>query len=138
MQGCDLDIPVIALGGGTLEGWEPAEDAGKTDFDVLWETLQSAEPLSTEHLQPFDGAAWRQFEAVIQARDEAMARAAAATAYMSVAVKLAVVLGFFFWRGFLLPSWISIFFLNLPGTSFDELLVRLAPLGPSSTEHIST
>ena len=99
---CNVKVPVIALGGLTIEG-EQSKEGGtprrsarlgghvaESDFDALWlwEMLQAATPLDTQGLQPFDGPLWEQYEVVVNKLDEAQAQMDAARSCMPVTKKL--------------------------------------------------
>jgi len=122
-KGCEVDVPVIAVGGAREDTSEPTRDKA---FDELWEFLEKSKPIDTTHLQPFDGAAWKKFESVICARDEALARADSAMVYMNVVFKLAVVFAFFLLRSVLVPPWMSVLMLNHPSTVVDECCIVAA------------
>ena len=129
---CEVDVPVIALGGVTVEGAQSKEGGtprrsprglerhgAKSDFDVLWEILQTVTPLDTQRLQPFDGAAWEQYEAVINERDEVRAQMNAARNCVPVTISLLVPVVFLV-AVVCLRAKLSF---DLPGF-YDETLVR--------------
>lgn len=155
IEGCEVDVKVITLGGG-----QPEEEKGSAaglllptltlvlthsgtglgDFPELWSTLQNAEPLDTTHLRPFEGEVWQKYEGAINERDNALAKAAAAMIYTSVMIKVALLLAFFLWRAALLPTWMGILLLNLPNTIVDELIVfgiLGAILGPTKCKYVA-
>jgi len=124
VAGCDREVPVITLGGGDLqdEARAPELSAGASaGFERLWRFLETADPIDTSKLQPFEGldAKWQK---MVEAKDEAEARAQAAVIYIAVTIKLALLLGVLFWRHFLLPGWLSAILLNFGGV-YDELLI---------------
>jgi len=122
ISSCTAKIPVLTLGGGEIEPAPPNADESD-GFDKLWDFLQCAEPLDTSQLQPFEGADVK-WQKMIDAKDEAEAKAKAALIYVAVLVKLGMVLATLFWRHHMLPSWMSLLLLNLPGV-VDELLILL-------------
>merc|ERR1719198_942457 len=131
--GCDVDVPVIALGGGSIEPAPPvaSETDPKDGFEALWRFVEEGDPLDTSKLQPFEGADVK-WQKIIDAKDEAELRAKAAMIWVAVMFKLALLLGALFWRSWLLPSFLGYFLLNLPGI-YDEavILVLFAKwLGP--------
>ena len=134
IPGCEVDVPVITLGGGYPEGDYVARAEGGGDFEALWGIMSRAHPLSTAGLKPFEGAHWRQFELVVKRRDDAVARADAALGYAVVLVKFAILAMLLFWRSALLPTWLSVIFLNVPSTLLDEVLLvggMVTLVGPS-------
>ena len=115
-------LPVLNLGGGEIE--PPPPNADEADgLEKLWEFIESASPLDTSQLQPFEGADVK-WQKMIDARDEAEAKAKAALIYVAVLLKLGMLLATLFWRHAMLPSWMSFFLLNLPGM-VDEILILL-------------
>ena len=68
---CDEDVPVIALGGGSIDPAPPvATEVDSSDgFEALWRFVEAAEPLDTSSLQPFEGADIK-WQKIIDAKDE--------------------------------------------------------------------
>jgi len=158
IAGCDMNVPIFALGGAKLkrrssQDTEPERSRSRsprrsqsprraatmpdaasqtTDFDRLWEFLANANALDTSRLQPFEGADVK-WQRIIDARNEAEARAKAARIYIGVLMRLCVFSAVFFWRAFLIPSMVSRFLLlNFPGP-FDEvfyLCLLICWIGP--------
>jgi hypothetical protein len=62
------------------------------------------------------------WQKMIDAKDEAEARAKAALIYVAVLLKLAVLGAVLFWRHMMLPAWLSMLLLNMPGI-YDELAI---------------
>jgi len=117
---CKVDVPVVALGGGEIEPAPPSQD--ETDgLEKLWEFIDSAEALDTSRLMPFEGPDVK-WEKLINERDEAAAKAKAAAIYVMVVIKVTSVLAVLAWRHLMLPSFLSLLLLNLPGL-YDELLI---------------
>ena len=131
---CEVDVPVLTLGGGYPEQDYVAQAEGEGEFEPLWELLSRASPLSTAELRPFEGAQWRQFELLVKRKDDAVARADAAAGYVVVLLKFALMLMLLFWRSAVLPTWLSVLFLNVPSTLLDEALLlggMVLLVGPS-------
>lgn len=126
---CITNVPVIALGGGLRDDDYTTELECDPGFERLWEFVSQSEQVSTVDLQPFEGAHWRKYEVMVERQDEAVAKADAAVVYMSVMLKLAALLLFFFWRAVLLPDWTSVLLLNIPYTMVDELSFLLLVVG---------
>lgn len=120
---CKVDVPVLTLGGGYPEEDYVARAEGGDEFEELWDILSKAEPLSTAELRPFEGAQWRQFEMIVKRKDDAVARADAAAGYILVMLKFALLVMLLFWRTALLPTWLSLLFLNVPSTILDDVLI---------------
>ena len=59
---------------------------------------------------------------MIDARDDAEAKAKAALIYVAVMLKFGMLCATLFWRHAMLPSWLSFLLLNLPGV-IDEFLI---------------
>ena len=134
IPGCEVDVPILTLGGGYPEADYVAQAEGGAEFDELWSILDNAEPLMTDELKPFEGAQWRQFEMLVKRKDDAVARADAAAGYMVVLFKFGVLLMLLFWRSALLSTWLSILFLNVPSTVLDEAIIfggMVTMIGPS-------
>lgn len=135
---CTLDVPVIALGGG-VDFDDYTTDVETDDgFEKLWSIVQSSESMSTLNIQPFEGAQWRQYESMIQKRDEAVAKADAAVVYASVMMRLVIAGVFLMWRSILLPDWLSILLLNVPYTLIDEgilFVFIMALIGPDKCKY---
>lgn len=70
---------------------------------------------------PFEGPDVK-WEKLINERDEAAAKAKAAAIYVMVVIKVTSVLAVLAWRHLMLPSFLSLLLLNLPGL-YDELLI---------------
>merc|ERR1719424_297935 len=100
---CDHDVPVIALGGGSIDPAPPvATEVDSSDgFEALWRFVEAAEPLDTSTLQPFEGADVK-WQKIIDAKDEAELRAKAAMIWVAVMFKLTLLLVAMFWRSYLL------------------------------------
>uniref|UniRef100_A0A7S3U2M3 G domain-containing protein n=1 Tax=Strombidinopsis acuminata TaxID=141414 RepID=A0A7S3U2M3_9SPIT len=102
---CNVDVPVVTLGGATLtnsnaqSAWLAKEKEG---FDVLWNFLQEANELDCTKLQPFEGADVK-WEKMVRAKDRAEAQARASLVYAVVLAKLAAFFVFLFWRAYMLP-----------------------------------
>jgi len=75
---CDHDVPVIALGGGSIDPAPPvATEVDSSDgFEALWRFVQEAAPLDTSTLQPFEGADVK-WQKIIDAKDEVRPEGAA-------------------------------------------------------------
>jgi len=117
---CSATIPVFALGGGEIEPLPPNADEAD-GLEKLWEFLECADSLDTSQLQPFEGADVK-WQKMIDARDDAEAKAKAALIYVAVMLKLGMLSATLFWRHAMLPSWLSLLLLNLPGV-IDEFLI---------------
>jgi len=117
---CQAKIPVLALGGGEIEPPPPSRDEAD-DLEKLWDFIECADPLDTSQLQPFEGADVK-WQKMIDARDEAEAKAKAAIIYVAVMLKLGMLCATLFWRHAMLPAWLSFMLLNMPGL-VDELLI---------------
>merc|ERR1719198_957861 len=113
--GCDVDVPVIALGGGSIEPAPPvaSETDPKDGFEALWRFIEDAKPLDTSVLLPFEGADVK-WQKIIDQKDEAELRAKAAMIWVAVMFKLGLLLVAMFWRSYLLPSFMGLMLLNLP------------------------
>jgi len=122
---CDHDVPVIALGGGSIDPAPPvATEVDSSDgFEALWRFVEAAEPLDTSTLQPFEGADVK-WQKIIDAKDEAELRAKAAMIWVAVMFKLTLLLVAMFWRSYLLPSFLGFMLLNLPGI-YDEAIILI-------------
>jgi len=151
---CPKDVPVICLGGGvesvpsrnhggdrqrsrsprrSHSGGSLREKDIGPGFEDLWTLLEAASPIDTSNLQPFEGddVKWK---AIIDERDLAVAREKASRVYTFVCLKLFFVFAFLFWRQYLLPGWVSAFFLlNLNGPIDEVMCVALVVwwIGPS-------
>lgn len=133
VPGCEVDVPVITVGGGSMRGAEEAPERGLAE---LWAFLEAADPIDTTTLKPFEGAQWCKYEALVKERDVGVARADAALVYVSVVLKLACVIAFLLWRSLLLPAWLSVLFLNLTESTVDEAVLLLGLvwlIGPMRT-----
>jgi len=117
---CHTDVPVIALGGGEIEPPPPSHDESD-GLERLWEFVSRQEALDTSRLMPFEGADVK-WQKLIDERDRAAAEAKASLIYVAVALKVLGVVGALLWRHLMLPSWLSLFLLNMPGL-YDELLI---------------
>jgi len=126
IPGCGVDVPMLALGGGELEPKPPSvdDDAEADDMETLWEFLSTKEPLDTSRLMPFEGADVK-WQKMIDAKDEAEARAKAALIYLNVLLKMGTLMVVLFWRQMMLPAWLSMLLLNLPGV-YDEIAIGAA------------
>ena len=129
IPGCDVEVPVLALGGGLKRGDYITRLEEESEFGLLWGEIDAAVPIATRHLRPFEGAHWQQYEKVVEQHDEAVFRAEAAGVYITVLLKLSMVLGFLFYRSALLPDWLSVLLLNVPYTSIDEVLILMLFVG---------
>jgi len=130
---CDVDVPVLALGGGSIEPAPPvATEADASDgLEALWKFVENAEPLDTSTLQPFEGADVK-WQKIIDQKDEAELRAKAALIWLAVLFKFVMLGVALFWRSWLLPGFVGYALLNMPGI-YDEavILVLFAKwLGP--------
>ena len=123
IAGCEVDVPVLALGGGEKHPAPPSSDESD-GIEKLWEFIVEAPPLDTSQLQPFEGADVK-WEKLIKSRDEAEARAKAALIYVAVLLKLFALCWTLYCRHMMLPAWLSILLLNMPGL-FDEALIIAA------------
>ena len=123
IETCDVDVPVLALGGGSIEPAPPvATEVDASDgLEALWKFVESAEPLDTSSLQPFEGADVK-WQKIIDQKDEAELRAKAALIWLAVLFKFGMLAIALFWRSWLLPSFIGYFLLNLPGI-YDEAII---------------
>lgn len=106
VAGCEIDLPVVNLGGATLHPKPPAQINEASGFDQLWQFLQSRPPLDCSELQPFEGPDVK-WEKMVNEKDLAEAKAKAALVYTAVLLKVATLLGFLFWRAFLLPRFFA-------------------------------
>lgn len=120
ISGCNVDVPVLPLGGGEIEPPPPSQDEAD-GLEQLYAFVDAAEPLETSDLQPFEGADVK-FQKLIDEKNEAEARAKAAIIYVAVMIKLIVVCSSLFARHHFLPSALSLLLLNLPGI-YDEVLI---------------
>lgn len=118
--GCEVDLPVVALGGGEIDPAPPSHDEAD-GIEAVWQFVEEASALDTSSLQPFEGldAKWQK---IVDARDLAEARAKAALIYTAIVLKLAILGAILFWRQLLLPAWISILLLNFEGL-YDEFII---------------
>jgi len=116
----EIDVPVLALGGGEIEPPPPSQDESD-GLEKLWAFLENAKPLDTSNLMPFEGADVK-WQKLIDARDEAEQKAKAALIYVLVLVKVAAIVCGLFCRHHFLPSWFSLLLLNLPGL-YDEAAI---------------
>jgi len=111
--------------GGPLGGGEPAPPPPSQDeadgLERLWQFVESAAPLDTSNLQPFEGADVK-WQKMIDAKDEAEAIAKAAIIYTIVLAKLIAISLALFWRHMMLPTWLSLLLLNIPGL-YDEVAI---------------
>lgn len=120
---CKVDVPVLPLGGGEIEPAPPSQ--GEDDgMEQLWQFVASATPIDTSNLQPFEGVDVK-WEKMVQAKDEAEARAKAAVIWTVVMLKISVLSAGLFWRHMMLPSWLSMLLLNLPGLWDEVALLAL-------------
>jgi hypothetical protein len=55
IAGCDVDVPVLNIGGGEIEPPPPSHDEAD-GLEKLWEFIDASAPLDTSQLQPFEGA----------------------------------------------------------------------------------
>jgi len=123
VESCDVDVPVIALGGGTIEPAPPVATEPDTSdgYEALWRFVEEAPTLDTSKLQPFEGPDVK-WQKIIDAKDEAEFRAKAAMIWVAVMFKLCLLLVAMFWRAYLLPTFLGYMLLNLPGV-YDEVLI---------------
>ena len=117
---CDVDLPILVLGGGEIEPAPPSQDES-SGVEQLWQFLANAPELDTSRLMPFEGVDVK-IQKLIEERDQAAAQAKAAIIYIAVVLKLVCVLALLFWRHMMLPAWLSMLLLNLPGL-YDELAI---------------
>ena len=96
IKGCDVDVPVLALGGGEIEPAPPSQDE-HDGLERLWEFIDAAEGLDTAQLQPFEGADVK-WQKMIDAKDKAESQAKAALIYVAVLLKMFVLGTLLFWR----------------------------------------
>ena len=73
LASCDIDVPVLALGGGTIDPKPPSAEM-TDDFEELWEFVCAAQPLDTTRIQPFEGADVK-WQKIIDAKESAEAQA---------------------------------------------------------------
>jgi len=118
IAGCDVDVPVLNIGGGEIEPPPPSHDEAD-GLEKLWEFIDASAPLDTSQLQPFEGADVK-WQKLIDSKDEAEAKAA--LIYVAVLLKLSVLASSLFWRHMMLPAWLSLLLLNFPGV-LDELFI---------------
>ena len=117
---CDVDLPILVLGGGEIEPAPPSQDES-SGVEQLWQFVASAPKLDTSRLMPFEGVDVK-IQKLIEERDQAAAQAKAAIIYIAVVLKIVCVLALLFWRHLMLPAWLSMLLLNLPGL-YDELAI---------------
>jgi len=108
IDGCNVDVPVVPLGGASIDppppsSTAPAENDG---FQALWNFVNESPPLDCSNLQPFEGADVK-WQKMINDKDEAEARAKAALIYAAVLFKLGMLLLFLFTRAFMLPRFVA-------------------------------
>ena len=144
LASCDIDVPVLALGGGTIDPKPPSAEM-TDDFEELWEFVCAAQPLDTTRIQPFEGADVK-WQKIIDAKESAEAQARhtrhvlprrrmhanahaphpsqakAALIYFVVMLKVALLVVSLFWRHFLVPKWLAVLMLNFTGV-YDELII---------------
>ena len=120
LASCDIDVPVLALGGGTIDPKPPSAEM-TDDFEELWEFVCAAQPLDTTRIQPFEGADVK-WQKIIDAKESAEAQAKAALIYFVVMLKVALLVVSLFWRHFLVPKWLAVLMLNFTGV-YDELII---------------
>jgi GTPase SAR1 family protein len=120
LASCDIDVPVLALGGGTIDPKPPSAEM-TDDFEQLWEFVCAAQPLDTTRIQPFEGADVK-WQKIIDAKESAEAQAKAALIYFVVMLKVALLVISLFWRHFLVPKWLAVLMLNFTGV-YDELII---------------
>lgn len=135
---CSVDVPVLLLGGGVNEDDYTTDVERETGFTKLWEIIQRSESIDTRNIRPFEGSHWKKYEEMVRKRDDAVAKSEAAIVYVSVMIKLAIVVTFLSWRTLALPEWLSILFLNIPYTSIDDILsivLFVAFIGPVKCKH---
>lgn len=113
---------MIALGGGEIEPPPPSQDESD-GFEKLWEFVCDAKPLDTSKLQPFEGADVK-WQKLIDERDAAAAEAKAAMIYGYVMIKVALLTCLLFWRHMMLPQWLSMLLLNMPGCVSHQPIYR--------------
>ena len=120
LASCEIDVPVLALGGGTIDPKPPSAEM-TDDFEELWEFVCAAQPLDTTRIQPFEGADVK-WQKIIDAKESAEAQAKAALIYFVVMLKVALLIVSLFWRHFLVPKWLAVLMLNFTGV-YDELII---------------
>ena len=132
IAGCEVDVPVLALGGAEIDPPPPSHDE-VDGLEKLWEFINESEALDTSQLQPFEGADVK-WQKMIDARDEAEARAKAALICVPLLIKLFILSTCLFWRH-MLPMWHSIFLLNMPGLVDECAILALFVywVGPQDT-----
>uniref|UniRef100_A0A7S3FDX9 G domain-containing protein n=1 Tax=Haptolina ericina TaxID=156174 RepID=A0A7S3FDX9_9EUKA len=121
LSGTSIEVPVVTLGGAEPEGGAANATRG---YEELWSFIEKARPLDTSKLQPFEGSDIK-WQKLVDAKNDAEARAAAAVAHMLVVFKIVALSCFLFWRGMMLPTFAGVLFLNVPATAFDELAILL-------------
>ncbi|KAL1508620.1 hypothetical protein AB1Y20_004717 [Prymnesium parvum] len=137
---CDVTVPVLSIGGGELDPPAPSAQSATKGFEDLWEFVQTAPPLDTSKLQPFEGSDVK-WQKLIDSKNDAEARASAAMAHIRVVAILVAMNVFLLWRALILPNFpmgtiCSMCLLNIPGTALDELLLIafvIHRMGPSHT-----
>ena len=131
IPGCDVDVPVLALGGGELEGGAGVGGG----YDELWRFVEAAAGLPTKRLQPFEGADVK-WQRLVDAKNDAEARAAAAMAHFAVVARVCCLLAVLFWRSYLLPAPLRLLCLNVPG-AVDEVFLLTAFVNRLGPRHVA-
>lgn len=138
ITGCNVDVPMICLGGGIRETFEDLENFHTGDYRTLLNFVKESDSFSTQDLQPFSGAQWSQYEKLVTSRDEAISKADAALNYVPVCIKLLGLITLLFWRSVVLPTWLSMCMLNIPFTMIDEFLIMclaVVIIGPTKCKY---
>jgi len=140
VKDCDVDLPIITLGGAELDPPAPSAPSATKGYEELWEHVQKFEPLDTSKLLPFEGSDVK-WQKLIDDKNEAEAKALASLTHMKVIGVLIALNCFTFWRAIILPQFpmgsaFSMLLFNIPGTALDELLILtfvIHRLGPKHT-----
>lgn len=108
------EIPVLCLSG------VETGDATSPDFDVFWDFLETAPPLDTTNLRPFENVADK-IKHLVDERNRAVLEIEAHRAKFTVLLAFAALAIATTWRA-LLPSVLSRLLLNYPGPE-DEIIL---------------
>jgi len=128
---CDMDLPVITLGGAKIKNSGVSAsslDKEKEGFDALWSFLQSAGHLDCTKLRPFEGADVK-WEKMVKAKDRAEAQARASLVYAAVLAKVAGFLVFLFWRAYMLPRFLAFMLASAMAAYAVHALVKASAAG---------